>query len=916
MSKPGDFSHLDNACADNYNIDRGKYTKIIFRGDTMKRFFALILALTLILAVFVSCGTEKPASTTGTEATVPAEATTKVYEDYVLPREDGKNQLAFYWTKAGVDYSKCDMWIWFPGADGRGYTFHECEYGGKVVINVPKDVTEVGFIVRRDCSAPGGSSWGSATKDFEDDRYAVITGETTEIYLKSGDGGQYFSTDGGKTLDQHKKFTLAAITDTDKIQYNITPAAKFTSLDQIKVTQGDREIKIKSLSSINNNVVLGTITLEEEIDPCESYTVTLDGYGSAPAVPTKIFDSDAFVEKYTYDGDDLGAVIADGKTTFKLWAPTASRVVLNLYSAGDGDNSLSDVEMEKGERGVWSATVGCGHGTYYTYTVTTAVGTQTAVDPYAKAVGVNGERGMVVDFSKTDPEGFDADTFYDGISSYDEAVIWEVHVRDFSNKLEQSKYKGKYLAFTETGLKNADGQPVGVDYLVDLGVTHVHFQPLYDFATVDESGKGAQFNWGYDPKNYNAPEGSYSTDPYHGEVRINELKQLVQSLHDNGIGVIMDVVYNHTYDINSNLNKVVPYYYYRYDGMGSASNGSGCGNETASEREMFRKYMVDSVAFWASEYHIDGFRFDLMALHDVTTMQSVERIVHKINPNAMIYGEGWTGGTSTLRENQRASQANISKIEASNGGIGSIAVFNDAIRDGLKGSVFDPKDKGYINGAANKTNAAKVIFGIGGGARTSATNWGVDDGMVINYMSCHDNNTLWDKLMESNPDASVEERFEMNRLGIGILMISRGTPFFLAGEEMLRTKDGDENSYASGDEVNNIDWEALREGSDVMRMRDYYRALIKMRKANDFITDADMNCLFLTDGSIVVEYKNGGEIIAVAVINPNEDDMTYSLGGKYGVLAFGEDVHDAPVYSASSNVTIPKKSVALFYKGE
>ena len=882
----------------------------------MKRFFALVLSLTFVLVIICGCASGTPVETTGADATTPAEttSTTKTYEDYVLPREEGKNQLTFYWKASGVDYSKCDMWIWFPGADGHGYLFHECEYGGKVVLNVPADVTEVGFIVRRDCSAPGGSSWGSATKDFEDDRYAVITGETTEIYLKSGDGGQYFSTDGGKTLTQHKKFNLAAIIDADMIQYSITPAAKFTSLDQVKVTQGDREIKIKSLSSINNSVVLGTITLEEEIDPCESYTVTLDGYGSSPAVPTKIFDSDAFIEKYTYDGDDLGATINGKTTTFKLWAPTASRVVLSLYSAGNGGTAYTNIEMDKGEQGVWSKTVECGHGTYYTYDVTTAVGTQTAVDPYAKAVGLNGERGMVVDLSMTDPDGFDGDKFFSGISSYDEAVIWEVHVRDFSNKIEQSQYKGKYLAFTETGLVNSDGQPVGVDYLVDLGVTHVHFQPLYDYATVDESGNGAQFNWGYDPKNYNAPEGSYSTDPAHGEVRINELKQLVQSLHANGIGVIMDVVYNHTYDINSNLNKVVPYYYYRYDGTGSASNGSGCGNETASERTMFRKYMVDSVAFWASEYHIDGFRFDLMALHDVETMQEVEKIVHKINPRAMIYGEGWTGGTSTLRENQRASQANIKKIEASNGGIGAIAVFNDAIRDGLKGSVFDPKDKGYINGKANKSTAAQVIFGIGGGTKMSAVSWSVDDNMVINYMSCHDNNTLWDKLKLSNPDATDEERFEMNRLGIGILMISRGTPFFLAGEEMLRTKDGDSNSYASSDEVNNIDWEALTEDSDVMRIRDYYRALIAMRKANDFIRNSDVSSTVYSDGSIVVEYIDDGDVIAAAVINPNTDEMTHTLDGDWGVLALGEDVREAPTYTVSGEITIPEKSVALFVK--
>ncbi|MBR0235501.1 MAG: type I pullulanase [Clostridia bacterium] len=890
----------------------------------MKKLLTLSISLLLIAAMLCGCASSN-ADTSGSTSTIAPTEATPTYADYTLEPEEGKNQLTFFWHANYVDYSKCDMWIWFPGGDGRGYVFHECEYGAKVIINVPESVGEVGFIVRKNCSDPGGTSWGNATKDYEDDRFAVITGKSTEIYLKGGDGGQYYSSDGGKTLTQLRKFNIAAITDTDKIQYSITPAAKFTSLDQIKVEQGGRNIPIASLSSLNNNVALGVITLSEPIDPCESYTVSLDGYGTLPAVPTKIFDSEAFVSKYTYDGNDLGVTLSDGAATFKLWAPTASKVVLDLYSAGNGVDAYSNIEMEKGERGVWSATVQCGHGTYYTYTVTTALGTQTAVDPYARAVGLNGERGMVVDLDLTDPEGFDSDTFYQDIDSYGDAVIWEVHVRDFSNKIEGSAYKGKYLAFTETGLKNSSGQPVGIDYLVDLGITHVHFQPIYDFATVDESGSGALFNWGYDPKNYNAPEGSYSTDPYHGEVRINELKRLVQSLHANGIGVIMDVVYNHTYDINSNLNKIVPYYYYRYDGMGAPSNGSGCGNETASERKMFSKYMVDSVSYWAEEYHIDGFRFDLMALHDIDTMQNVERAVHTINPKAMIYGEGWTGGTSTLRENLRATQANISQIKPTGDAIGSVAVFNDAIRDGLKGSVFDQKDKGYISGAQNASNAGKVAFGIyggirnfelSGGKRNAVVSWGVSDDMIINYMSCHDNNTLWDKLYASVPDASDEERFLMNRLGASILMISKGTPFFLAGEEMLRTKQGDTNSYASSDEVNNLDWEALKDGSLCAEMRDFYRALIKMRKENAIIFSADIECEIRSDNSIALRYVDGEKTVAVAVINPSADEMSYDLGGgEFSVLVSGGDVDLNGSGVVSGVVSVPGKGI-LFVKAK
>ena len=868
----------------------------------MKRTLALFLAMLMLLALFAGC--DKPADGPGTENSTAAPTAAPPVTDappvteappepagteYTLEREPGTNQLIFYWKVDNVDLSKCDMWIWYPNADGRGYVFHDWAYGGKVILNVPEDITEVGFIVRRDCSQPGGASWGDATKDYDDDRYAQITGEVTEVYLLPGDGAQYISTDGGKTLGQSNQFSLAEITDMNKIRYHITPATRFTSLDQIKVLDGDREIPVESLSSLNNEVILGDITLAEDLDFSKVYTVKLEGFEAQAAVPTRVFDSAAFDECYAYDGDDLGAVIHGDATTFKVWAPTASAVVLNLYEFGRGEEAFEKLDMTLGEKGVWSAEAKCGHGTYYTYTVTTSAGTQEAVDPYAKAVGVNGDRGMVVDLAKTDPAGFDEDEYFQGINAYNEAVIWEVHVRDFSNRVADSWYPGKYLAFTQTGLTNASGVPIGVEYLSDLGITHVHFQPIYDYATVDESKDTPQFNWGYDPKNYNAPEGSYSMDPNRGEVRVNELKQMVQALHQNGMGIVMDVVYNHTYDINSCLNKIVPYYYYRYNANGAPSNGSGCGNETASDRAMFRKYMVDSVSYWAREYHIDGFRFDLMALHDVTTMQAIEEAVHAINPKAILYGEGWTGGTTTLNSSEQASQANISKVVPTGEGIGAVAVFNDAIRDGLKGSVFDAKDQGYANGKANSGTAGKVIFGILGGQKYSAASWHVDGNMVVNYVACHDNNTIWDKLLESNPDASDEERYAMNRLCEEIIFLGKGTPFMLAGEEFLRTKQGDHNSYKSSDAINNLDWDSLVPGSLPMRMHDLVKELIALRKANPFFTQGEPECEILENNAIRVVWTLNGETVAAALINPNDEPIPAEFPeGAWTMLFDGE----------------------------
>lgn len=845
--------------------------------------------------------------------------------------EDNTNTLTIYWNGSD-NLNNCDVWAWWDGKAGSGYRLQPCEYGSKCTINVPKHIEHVGFIVRTNCSDPCGSSWGTAYKDWHEDRTATITGKDTNIYLKTGDGNQYLSDDNGATLKPILVFTFAEMLDRNVIRFHVSPKACITSNSQITVVDENGEnLDINETNPKNTLAETGIVVLKDNLDISKSYRISIEGYGEKEVVPTHIFDTQWFIDNFTYDGDDLGAILTketssnQGSTTFKVWAPTAQNVSVNLFHDGHEGEAFANVPMTKGTKGIWSATIPaskCHHGTYYTYTVTTTAGSQEAVDPYAKAVGVNGDRGMVVDMDLTNPESWNDDRYVDNIDSYSDAIVWEVHVRDFSNKDPQSKYKGKYLAFTETGHSNQNGTspnnttpidttpndaipdartrvprktPIGMDHVKELGITHIQLNPVFDFATVDEAvnesaNETPQFNWGYDPKNFNVPEGSYSTDPYHGEVRINEFKRMVQAIHRCNIGIVMDVVYNHTYDANSNFNRIVPYYYYRYNFNGTNSNGSGCGNETASQRTMFRKFMVDSIRFWATEYHIDSFRFDLMAIHDTETMQAVERVLHSINPKALLYGEGWAGGVCALDSNRLANQHNIAKVHASHNAIGSIAVFNDVIRDGLKGNVFEVQSRGYINGGACYDSANKVAFGLKGGVGTHGIYWEAKDAMVVNYMSSHDNNTLWDKLKLSNINATKQQLLAMNRLGAACVLLSRGMPFMLAGEELLRSKNGDGNSYNASDDINNIDWQALTSDEDALAMTKWYKDLIALRKANPFIGNSHVSCNILDGNVIEALYHYDGMLKGYALFNPNEHAIHHSLPhGQWKVLLQGQD---------------------------
>ena len=543
------------------------------------------------------------------------------------------------------------------------------------------------------------------------------------------------------------------------------------------------------------------------------------------------FSSKVFNRQYNYYGSDLGVTYDAQVSLFKVWSPKAVSVNLVLYSSGDGDNKIDEIPMQKSTKGIWKVSVEKDlKGIYYTYKVKRGKETREVMDPYAKACGVNGKRGMVIDLRETNPIGWDEQNKVT-VSNPTEAIIYELHIRDLSIDADGNmEHKGKFLALTETETKSNEGETTGVNHIKELGVTHVQLMPIYDYLTVDESRDDLEeYNWGYDPLNYNIPEGSYSTDPYHGEERIKELKKAIMSLHNNGLGVIMDVVYNHTgRSEESDLNALMPNYYYRTDKNGTFYNGSACGNEIASERHMVRKMIIDSVMYWAKEYKIDGFRFDLMGVLDIETMNRIHEELSKINPNIILYGEGWAGGTCGLSEKKRAMKVNAPYLR-------HVGVFNDDLRDGVRGDVFIPEEKGFIAGAPNMEESVK--FGI-----VASTNHPQIDytkvnysdapyaklpGQTINYVSAHDNLTLWDKIEVSCKDASMEEKIKMQKLANAIVLTSQGVPFIHAGAEFARTKYGEENSYKSSDEINKIDWKRKSEFKDVFN---YYKGLIELRK--------------------------------------------------------------------------------------
>lgn len=613
-----------------------------------------------------------------------------------------------------------------------------------------------------------------------------------------------------------------------------------------------------------------------------------------------------------YTGTDLGIHPSAKGFICKVWSPAAQDVRLFLYEKGEGGAPQQVKMLDHASAGVWETRLEAEAKNRF-YTIQVKINGEwldETPDPYARAVGVNGKRGMIVDLAETNPAGWERDQ-RPPLRAATDIVLYELHVRDFSAHPNSGiRNKGKYLGLTETGTRSPEGLSTGIDHLKELGITHLHLLPVFDFRSLDESiSDNPKYNWGYDPENYNVPEGSYATDAADGRVRIREFKQMVQALHANGIRVVMDVVYNHTGATEQSVfNRTAPGYYYRKTADGKWSNASACGNETASEHPMMRRYMLESLKYWVKEYHIDGFRFDLMGIHDIETMNQISAELHRLDPDIFLYGEGWTAGGSPLPDAQRALKANTARLDR-------VAAFSDDFRDALKGSVFDHKDRGFVSGKPNMEESIK--FGIVASTehpqvRYEAVNyskapWAKEPFQTITYVECHDNHTLWDRLSASCPEASEADRIRMHKLALAMVLSAQGVSFLHAGAELLRTKQGVENSFESPDAINRIDWSRKQQYRDAF---DYIRQLIRLRKKHPAFHLPSQAAIrqhlrFLDTGNTpnLVAYTLNGAAVGdswkeIAVIyngSPETRRLTLPAGKSWKVMVDGQQVNEAGI---------------------
>ena len=823
--------------------------------------------------------------------------------------------LKLHYNREDGNYDDWDVWLWEEGKDGAGYPF-ENENGEMVATKIiTPGTTSVGFIVRT-------SSW---TKDVDEDQFIDISemvSGTVHIYVESGVVG--YTKEYDENAVTGVKLTKARYDDTTQIiTVTMTGKLEGNPEDSFSVEGVDGNVAIKEVTE--GGEFGYTLAVAEPLDLTKVYNIIYEGEKYKISMPS-IYSTEDFEQEFTYNGTDLGATWSTEKTDFRVWAPTAEAVKVNLYESGtEGTNDLIEqIEMTKDVNGTWIASKeGDLNGTYYTYVVTINGEETEACDPYAKTTGVNGKRAMVIDLASTNPEGWENDTNPHAGEKYTDAVIYELHVRDLSSDASAGiSNVGKFLGLIETGTTNEAGVATGLDHIKDLGITHLHILPSYDYGSVDETKLDEpQFNWGYDPVNYNVPEGSYSTDPYNGEVRVAEMKQMVQGLHNNGISVVMDVVYNHVYNSSDFcFNRIVPGYFSRIDEDGKYSNGSGCGNDTATERAMVKKYIVESVKYWASEYHIDGFRFDLVGLIDTETMNEVVAEVHKDYPDVIFYGEGWTMETSVTKEGYTMSTQINSKETP------DFAYFNDTIRDGLKGNVFDTNTFGFVSGAKGCEETIMQCF-------LGAPQWCSSPSQTINYASCHDNLTLFDRIVKSRDKLSREEHIRMNNLAAAVYMNAQGIPFMQAGEEMLRTKPKenggfDENSYASSDEVNSLKWDTLNE-EEYQNVYNYYKGLIAFRKAHPALrmtsaeeVSANLTAVEGMDANVVAFEMKGGANGDSAngmyfIFNANREEKQVTLPeGNWDVYINGEKAGTEVLETISGTATVDPISALILVKSD
>ncbi len=624
-------------------------------------------------------------------------------------------------------------------------------------------------------------------------------------------------------------------------------------------------------------------------------------------------DKISLIDSKYYYGGELGVKLCANCTEFLVWAPEAEAVEALIYDTAYADAPSLVIPLEKNENGVWTANYpALLEGRFYNFAYSYDGVKREGVDIYAKAVGINGERGYIADLTKTDPEGWENER-YVTLEKYTDAVIYETHIRDFScdeSSGVADEEKGKYSAFLNESCTTPKGRPSCIAHVKDLGVTHVHLLPAFSYEGVDEASPKKDYNWGYNPKNYNVPEGAYSKAPQDPLARIKEFKKMVQALHKNGIGVIMDVVYNHTYETEDSWFEIAyPKYYHRTDENGEFANGSGCGNEMASERKMCRKYIIDSVLWWAKEYKIDGFRFDLMALLDVDTLNELAEELKKINPNVILYGEGWIGGPSALEPSKAAFKHNARLTP-------DFAYFNDDFRDAIKGETFNKSALGYVSG--NFHYKSRIVTGLLGKA-----DWAKSPLQTINYCEAHDNNTLWDKLMISAPGNHDEDRKKMARLAGALVFLAQGVPFIQAGQEMLRSKplgDGkyDDNSYCSPESINSIKWNLLDENE---REAEYFKGLIAFRKAHGLLRLGSVKEVIEAhvvrqspDGTVSLELSNENEAILM-LINPIPRAKVFMLPeGEWQVYVSDIKAGNEPMATYCEGVFVPPISAMVMIK--
>lgn len=627
-----------------------------------------------------------------------------------------------------------------------------------------------------------------------------------------------------------------------------------------------------------------------------------------------------------YKGSDLGVTYTPEKSTFKTWSPAADEVKLNIYTEGSGSEPVAVYNMKYDKDGTWIRSVKENlEGKFYTFQIRKdTVWYDPTPGIWAKAVGINGDRAAIINWNNTNPEGWEND-IRPNLNSFTDAIIYEVHVRDMTvSPTSGSSYPGKFIGMTEHGTISPAGLKTGIDHILEFGATHVQILPSYDYGSIDETRlSDNKYNWGYDPKNYNVPEGGYSTDPYNPETRIYEMKSMIQQFHKAGIRVIMDVVYNHTFvGETSHLNLMAPGYFYRMTPDGAWSNGSGCGNETASERAMMRRFMVESVKFWINEYHIDGFRFDLMGIHDIETMKAIRAAIDEIDPSITIHGEGWAAGPCQIPEQDQALKQHVDQMDG-------IAVFSDDIRDAMRGNWVEGNAGGFLTGNGFEES---IKFGVAGATNHpqidttkivhASRAYALSPSQVINYVSCHDDPCVVDKLLSINPKFTTKQIIRMAELGQTIVFTSQGVPFIYAGEEILRNKKGVHNTYQSPDSINQIDWNNKAVYADYYS---YMRSLVDMRKTHPAFRMNDAEIIakairFIETPANVVAYTIDGSFSndewnkIFVVYNGNDKYVKINLPeGNWKAVCLDGKFNLNGISCYTSTLSVPATSAAILY---